>query len=151
MDESRWPLRRRLWSQSINIRVNMSLLSWMALVATIACSTAGNTLANWSHSFAGRKRLLVLLSAIGIHGFGLICFSIALAGIPLAIAYPLLIGGTVAAVCLLAATLFGERLSRRHLAGLALIIVGMVLLQGSSAVPDQSASAWPAAAGDDVR
>lgn len=129
----------------------MSVLSWMALVATIACSTAGNTLANWSHRFTGRKRLLVLVSAIGIHGFGLICFSIALAGIPLAIAYPLLIGGTVAAVCLLAATLFGERLSRRHLAGLTMIIVGMVLLQGSPAAPNQSANAWPAAAGEDVR
>ncbi|MFO1112986.1 MAG: SMR family transporter, partial [Rhodospirillales bacterium] len=97
------------------------------------------------------KRLLVLATAIGTHGCGLICFSVALAGIPLAIAYPLLIGGTVAAVCLLAATLFGERLSRQHLAGLALIILGMVLLQGTSANPGQSASAWPAAAGEDVR
>lgn len=110
----------------------MSVLSWLALVATIACSTAGNTLANWSHRFHGRQRVAVLASAVGVHGFGLICFSVALVGIPLAIAYPLLIGGTVAAVCLLAAALFGERLSSRHLAGLALIIIGMVLLHGPS-------------------
>ena len=129
----------------------MSVLSWLALTATIVCSTAGNTLANWSHRFCGRKRLLVLASAIGVHGFGLLCFSVALAGIPLAIAYPLLIGGTVAAVCLLAATLFGERLSRRHLAGLAMIIAGMVLLQDTSNNASQSADAWPAAAGEDVR
>ncbi len=118
----------------------MSVLSWLALFATIACSTAGNTLANLSHQFEGRRRLAVLVTAIGVHGFGLICFSVALVGIPLAIAYPLLIGGTVAAVCLLAAALFGERLSSRHLAGLALIIIGMVLLHGTSGEPAQEAA-----------
>lgn len=108
----------------------MSSLSWMALVATIACSTGGNALANWSHYFDDWKRLVVLGSAIGVHGTGLICFSVALAGIPLAIAYPALIGGTVACVCILASALFGERMSGRHFAGLALIIVGMALLHG---------------------
>jgi multidrug transporter EmrE-like cation transporter len=110
--------------------MTMASLPWLALAATIACSTGGNTLANWSHRFGGRKRLLVLGSAIGVHVTGLLCFSVALAGIPLAIAYPALIGGTVACVCILAATLFGERLSGRHLGGLALIIVGMTLLHG---------------------
>jgi multidrug transporter EmrE-like cation transporter len=120
----------------------MASLSWLALVATIACSTGGNTLANWSHHFNGRKRLLVLGSAIGVHVTGLLFFSVALAGIPLAIAYPALIGGTVACVCILAAALFGERLSRRHLGGVALIIVGMVLLHGpvdGAGVPESSA------------
>lgn len=130
----------------------MSVLSWLALLTTIVCSTAGNTLANWSHRFQGRRRLAVLAAAVGIHGFGLICFSVALVGIPLAIAYPLLIGGTVAAVCLLAAALFGERLSSRHLAGLALIIIGMVLLHGTAGERVQDAShASLSAAGDVVR
>ena len=109
------------------------ILSWLALAATIVCSTGGNTLANWSHDFAGRRRLVVLGSAIGVHGFGLLCFAVALTGIPLAIAYPALIGGSVAGVSLLAVVLFGERLSRRHLGGLALIIVGMLLLHGADA------------------
>jgi multidrug transporter EmrE-like cation transporter len=103
-------------------------ISWLALAATVLCSTGGNTFANWSHQFDGRKRLLVLATAIGVHGFGLLCFSVALTGIPLAIAYPVLIGGSVACITLLAVFLFGERLSRRHFAGLALIIVGMLLL-----------------------
>lgn len=114
------------------VRVEM-ILSWLALTATIICSTGGNTLATWSHHFAGRKRLVVLGSAMGVHGFGLLCFAVALTGIPLAIAYPALIGGSVAGVSLLAVVFFGERLSRRHLGGLALIIVGMLLLHGTDA------------------
>jgi multidrug transporter EmrE-like cation transporter len=121
--------------------MTMGLSSWLALVATIICSTGGNTLANWSHHCEGRKRLLVLGSAIGVHGAGLLCFSVALAGIPLAIAYPALIGGTVACVCLLAAAIFGERLSGRHVGGLALIIVGMVLLHGNTGEADAHVTA----------
>jgi multidrug transporter EmrE-like cation transporter len=106
------------------------IVPWLALAATIICSTGGNTLANWSHDFAGHRRIVVLGSAMGVHGFGLSCFAVALTGIPLAIAYPALIGGSVACVSLLAAVLFGERLSGRHLGGLALIIIGMLLLNG---------------------
>lgn len=105
------------------------ILPWLALIVTILCSTGGNTLANWSHDFAGRERYIVLGSAIGSHVFGLLCFTLALTGIPLAIAYPVLIGGSLSCVTLLAVLLFGERLSFRHLSGLALIIVGMLLLQ----------------------
>jgi multidrug transporter EmrE-like cation transporter len=117
------------------------ILSWLALATTILCSTGGNTLANWSHDFAGRKRLVVLGSSIGVHGFGLLCFTVALTGIPLAIAYPVLIGGSVCGVTLLAVLLFGERLSQRHLAGLALIIVGMLLLQGARGEADVAEAA----------
>lgn len=131
--------------------MTVTSLSWLALAATIVCSTGGNTLANWSHHFVGRKRLLVLGSAIGVHGSGLLCFSVALAGIPLAIAYPALIGGSVACVCVLAAALFGERLSRRHLGGLAMIIVGMVLLHGTAGRPDAPVAGRAPAAGEVVR
>ena len=106
------------------------ILSWLALLVTVLCSTAGNTLANWSHDFTGHRRLFVLGSAIAVHGFGLLCFTFALTGIPLAIAYPMLIGGTVGCVTLLAVLLFKERPSPRHLGGLVLIIVGMLLVQG---------------------
>ncbi|MBK8176520.1 MAG: hypothetical protein IPK66_14985 [Rhodospirillales bacterium] len=118
------------------------LLSWLALIATIICSTGGNTFANWSHHFEGRRRLLVLGSAIGIHGFGLLCFSLALTGIPLAIAYPVLIGGSVACVSFLAVLLFGERITSRHLGGLALVLVGMLMLNDTTA-PVSGASATP--------
>lgn len=128
------------------------MISWLALVVTILCSTGGNTLANWSHAFADRRRWFVLISAMGVHGFGLLCFSVALTGIPLAIAYPVLIGGSVACVSLLAVALFGERLSARHFAGLALIIGGMLLLQGGlGEQPVALAQAGTTVATGDVR
>jgi undecaprenyl phosphate-alpha-L-ara4N flippase subunit ArnE len=119
------------------------ILAWLALIVTVFCSTAGNTLANWSHDFIGRKRLVVLSSAIGVHGFGLLSFAVALTGIPLAIAYPVLIGGSVGGVTLLAVLLFGERLSPRHFGGLALIIVGLILLQGVHGETKTAEAVWP--------
>lgn len=104
-------------------------ISWLALIATIVCSGGGNALANWSHHFSGRSRLMVLAAAIGVHGTGLLFFSVALTGIPLSIAYPLLIGGSMVFVTMLAAFWFKEQLTRRHFAGIALIIVGMLLLK----------------------
>lgn len=115
------------------------MLSWIALIATIVCSSLGNTFAHWSHSFEGRKRLMVLVLAAGVHGTGLLMFSLALTGLPLAIAYPVLIGGSVACVTLLAVVFFRERIGPRHFGGLALIIAGMLLIQTTgltSAAPD---------------
>lgn len=111
------------------------MIYWLALVVATVCSTGGNMLANWSHACAGNRRWLVLIAAMGVYGFGLLCFSVALTGIPLVISYPVLIGGSVACVSLLAVALFGERLSARHLAGLVLIMGGMLLLQGRFDLP----------------
>ena len=119
------------------------ILAWLALIVTVLCSTGGNTLANWSHDFNGRKRLVVLSSAIGVHALGLLSFAVALTGIPLAIAYPVLIGGSVGGVTLLAVALFGERLSPRHFGGLTLIIVGLFLLHGVHGETETAASVWP--------
>jgi multidrug transporter EmrE-like cation transporter len=109
-------------------------ISWLALIATIVCSGGGNALANWSHSFSGRSRVIVLLAAIGVHGSGLLFYSVALTGIPLSIAYPALIGGSMLFVTLLATLWFKETLTRRHLAGIALIVVGMLLLKSGETV-----------------
>lgn len=119
------------------------ILAWLALTVTVLCSTGGNTLANWSHDFSGRKRLIVLSSAVGVHALGLLSFAVALTGIPLAIAYPVLIGGSVGGVTLLAIVLFGERLSPWHFGGLALIIVGLILLQGVHGETEAAAAVWP--------
>lgn len=104
------------------------MLSSAALAATIICSTGGNALARWSLDLGGRDRWTSLGAAIVAHAFGLVWFSIALAGIPLAIAYPVLIGGSVACVSVLAVAIFKEPFSRRHLSGLILVLIGMLLL-----------------------
>ena len=132
------------------------IVPWLALGATILCSTGGNTLANWSHAFEGHRRLFVLVAAMGTHGFGLLCFSVALTGLPLALAYPALIGGSMACVTLLAVVLFGERLSSRHIGGLVFIIVGMLLLHSADGQLHEVAAATstapsPAASSGDLR
>jgi multidrug transporter EmrE-like cation transporter len=114
-------------------------LSWFALFLTIGCSAGGNALANWSHHFSGFKQLMVLGTAIGVHLLGLLCFSLALTRIPLGVAYPVLIGGSMVAVTLIAVIWFRERLSRQHVLGLSLIIVGMVLLKGGLSAPSLAA------------
>ena len=117
-------------------------VSLIALMATIVCSGGGNALANWSHHFSGRQHLIVLAAAIGVQGTGLLFFSVALTGIPLSIAYPVLIGGSMVFVTLLAAIWFKERLTTRHLLGMALILLGMVLLKGGG-IETASALACP--------
>ena len=119
------------------------ILAWLALIVTIFCSTAGNTLANWSHDLPVISGWSCSASAVGVHGFGLLCFAVALTGIPLAIAYPVLIGGSVGGVTLLAVLLFEERLSPRHFGGLALIIVGLILLQGVHGETKTAEAVWP--------
>jgi multidrug transporter EmrE-like cation transporter len=104
------------------------MLSLAALAATVICSAGGNVLARWSLDLGGRSRLASLAAAGLVHALGLVCFSVALAGIPLAIAYPTLIGGSVACVSLLAVVIFKEPLPRRHLSGLVLVIFGMLML-----------------------
>jgi multidrug transporter EmrE-like cation transporter len=122
-------------------------VSMIALIATIICSGGGNALANWSHQFSGRQHLIVLAAAIGVHGTGLLFFSVALTGIPLSIAYPILIGGSMVFVTLLAAVWFKERLTMRHLAGMALILVGMILLKGGETEAASAAVCGPGAGG----
>jgi multidrug transporter EmrE-like cation transporter len=122
-------------------------VSSIALIATIVCSGGGNALANWSHQFSGRQHLIVLGAAIGVHATGLLFFSVALTGIPLSIAYPVLIGGSMVFVTLLAAVWFKERLTMRHLLGMALILVGMILLKGGEIEATAAAACPPGAAG----
>lgn len=85
-------------------------------------------LARWSIDLGGGARLTSLAAAGFVHALGLLCFSVALAGIPLAIAYPALIGGSIACVSLLAVVIFNEPLPKRHLGGLILVIFGMLML-----------------------
>jgi small multidrug resistance pump len=108
-------------------------IAWLALAATILCSAGGNAVANWSHHFVGRRLLLVLALACAVQGIGLVFFSVALTGIPLSLDYPLLIGGSMVLVTLLAAVWFKEHLSLRHIGGMVLIALGMVLLKSGDA------------------
>ncbi len=103
-------------------------LVWISLIGAFFCSGFANALSKRASHLQGRPRVWGLLVAIGCFGFGLILYALALTGIPLGIAYPVLIGGSVTLVTVLAITWFKERVSMRQGIGIALILVGLVLL-----------------------
>jgi Membrane transporters of cations and cationic drugs len=103
-------------------------ISWLALAATILCSGGGNIVANWSHRFSGIWHFVVLAMACALQVLGLVFYTIAITGIPLSIAYSILIGSSLVLVTTVSALWFKERLSNRHLLGLMLIIAGMLMI-----------------------
>lgn len=109
-------------------------LAWVSLIGALFCSGFANALSKRASHLQGRPRMWGLLVAIGCFGFGLILYALALTGIPLAIAYPVLIGGSVSLVTILAVLWFRERVSMRQGVGLTLILVGLLLLHGESIV-----------------
>lgn len=81
-------------------------------------------------TFAGRLRLITHPLVLG----GLACFAaaavswmIALAGIELSVAYPSM-SIIYVATALVGRLLFGERISPRRWAGIALVVVGVVIM-----------------------
>lgn len=109
-------------------------LAWVSLIGALFCSGFANALSKRASHLRGRPRVWGLLLAIGCFGFGLILYALALTGIPLGIAYPVLIGGSVALVTVLAITWFRERVSMRQGIGLVLILAGLLLLNGGNPI-----------------
>lgn len=82
--------------------------------------------------FAGLAALLVdpyLIAAFAIYGFGTIVWIYVLKSVPLTVAYPFM-ALTFCAVPLLAWWLLGEQLSLRYALGAALIIAGLLVVNG---------------------
>lgn len=70
-----------------------------------------------------------LIAALAIYGFGTIVWVFVLKSVPLVVAYPFM-ALTFCAVPLLAFALLGETLSLRYLAGTALIVAGLLVVNG---------------------
>lgn len=105
-------------------------LAWLSLIGALFCSGFGNALSKRASHLQGRPRVWGLLTAIGCFGLGLVFYALALTGIPLGIAYPILIGGSVVLVTVLATTWLRERVSLRQGIGIVLILGGILLLNG---------------------
>ena len=105
-------------------------LAWGSLIGALLCGGFGNVLSKWAGTSGGRERTWLLAAAIGCFVLGLPLYAMALAEIPLGIAYPVVIGGNVILVTLVAITKFKEKMSRRQGVGLALILIGLLLLHG---------------------
>ncbi|HEY3692640.1 MAG TPA: multidrug efflux SMR transporter [Pseudonocardiaceae bacterium] len=96
------------------------------------CSEVVGTLAlRYTHGF---MKLFPSLIVIFTYSLAFYMLSLALRNIPVGIAYAIWSGVGTAIVAIAAAVLFGERLTIAAVAGLALIIFGVVLLEMNSSL-----------------
>ena len=103
-------------------------IGWLALAISILCSGGGNILAKISRRKRENQRHLFVLVSLSCYALGLITYPLSLTALPLSVAYPMLIGGSVSVVALFAVSLLGERLLPAQVVGLMAIIVGAAFL-----------------------
>ncbi len=113
------------------------MIEWLALAAAILFNTLGNFFIKRFSVATEVQGVLDYLSpsfvlGLAFFGLNLVLYARALTGIPLALAYPILVGSTVAGVAGIAAFWFGEQLGVAHLLGLALVTAGIALLAGTT-------------------
>ncbi len=81
-----------------------------------------------SNRHQGILWVTVFASGLALGAVNVLCFTKALKEIPLSIAYPLFSGACIFLMALLSHIIFGERLSAVHMAGAAVIVIGIALM-----------------------
>ena len=109
------------------------MIGWLALILAILLNTAGNFfIKRFSLSTEIQGPLSFIdpwfIAGITLFGANVFFYSRALRDIPLVVAYPILIGISVALVAILAGLLLKERFGMAHAAGLVLIVIGVSCL-----------------------
>ncbi len=103
----------------------MSAGAWIALAVLL--QSAG--LAALRASGGLRRPLLAVAAYVGLVGSILPVGRAIAGGMPLAVAYAIWTGAGLAFAALMGALAFGDRLSRRQVLGLVLVIAGVVALE----------------------
>jgi multidrug transporter EmrE-like cation transporter len=108
-------------------------VGWLMLVGAIAFNTVGNLFIkkfSASSELRGVADYLALPFVIGLVCFGLnlVFYSRALKDIPIAVAYPILVGASVVCIVLVAVNWFGEKFGISHGIGVVLVVAGVALL-----------------------
>lgn len=105
---------------------------WLFLLLAVLCNTGGNLVlkrSTGSDLATGPLGLsLPLVAGMGLFAVNLLFYFRALQDIPIAVAYPILVGLSVGGIALGAFFWFGERVTLFHLLGMTLIIGGVVVL-----------------------
>lgn len=106
--------------------------AWLWLALSVAGSSGGNTLMKVA-SDQGRRGLARFVSLPFILGgiffaCGLAAYTRALTFVPLAVAYPTVVGGSLLVITAVAMWRFKERIGAWHVVGVALIFCGLVVL-----------------------
>lgn len=105
-------------------------MAWLMLAAAIA-TEIGATLG--LRGVSGGFRLLPILLVVGAYVVSFTLMAFALRTLNVGVVYAVWSGAGTAGVATAAALLFGERLNLTAVAGMALIVVGVVILAASGA------------------
>ena len=106
---------------------------WLFLGIAILFNTLGNFFIKLFSSTKAINHIFdyvapTFLIGVGFFGLNLLFFTRSLKDIPLAVAYPTMVGTTMTAVTVLAVFYFGERLAYRDGVGIVLVFLGVALL-----------------------
>lgn len=106
--------------------------AWFWLALSIVGSSGGNVLMKYASQGAdgGLGVYLSIPFMVGalLFGGGLMCYMRALEALPLAVAYPTVVGTSIVLISASSIVLFGERLSTGHVIGVLLIFAGLFML-----------------------
>jgi quaternary ammonium compound-resistance protein SugE len=112
-------------------------MGWVWLLLAVVCSNLGNLAVK---SASGKVAVSLtgylcpsFLAGGAALGLGLLFYARALAALPLAVAYPVLVGATATGTTMIALFIYHERVSFMNVAGIALILGGMVCLVATMA------------------
>lgn len=113
-------------------------MKWLILLMGIGVNAAASVLIKLAMTpprrlptFSEPLSLLAngpLLTGLVLYGMAFLLYAAALARLPLNVAHPILTAGAVAAVALLSALIFNEPMYPTRVAGIVLVIVGVVLI-----------------------
>ena len=102
---------------------------WIVLLIAILGEVIGTTALKVSDGFSQFVPSLVVVLGYGVSFY---CLALALRSIPLAIAYAVWSGVGVVAVSLVGWRLFEQKLNLWSIVGMALVVIGIVILNLSS-------------------
>jgi small multidrug resistance pump len=107
----------------------MLSIPYLYLAIAIVAEVIGTSALKASDGFT---RLWPSVVVVGGYGVAFYCLSLALQTVPVAIAYAIWSGAGVALITLIGWWGFGQRLDAPALAGIGLIVAGVVVIQLSS-------------------
>lgn len=102
-----------------------TLRTWLLLLATVFAEAGATSLLKFSNGF---QRIAPGLVSFGIYVLVLFLFSHVLARIPASVAYTVWAGLGTLLLILSGWIFFGEAMTLANLAGIALIVIGVILI-----------------------
>lgn len=110
---------------------------WMALLVSVAANISSNfAFKRFTEETAmtpagGLQALLMkpwLWLGVACAGVVMLSYLFAIRGLPLSVAYPVATGLSAAGICLIGSYFFGETIKLTSLSGIALIVLGVMLV-----------------------